>query len=214
MRIFSRKFGCLLATALTLAFLPSTAHGTPANTPVRPTVSTSPAGLSLKVPPSSGSPGYSVTVPTHGQLTLTTRRSGRTVLATAADSLRFRAGSSSAWQHATTLTGWRWHAGILTLTADTTLPGASVEARLTPTADRYQLDWDVKGVAAAELSLVYGLSASGHWYGHGETTTPSGGPYTDQPWPLDAGQVEQPDFGPASYQMVDPFWYTESSAGL
>ncbi len=72
----------------------------------------------------------------------------------------------------------------------------------------------MQGVDAAELSLVYGLSASGHWYGHGETTTPAGGPYTDQPWPLDAGQVEQPDFGPASYQMVDPFWYTESSAGL
>ncbi|MFD4871871.1 hypothetical protein ACFWOB_00675 [Streptomyces sp. NPDC058420] len=163
MRIFSHTFGCLLATALTMAFLPSTAHGTPASTPVRPTLSASPAGLSLKVPPSSGSPGYSVTVPTHGQLALTTRRSGHTVLATAADSLRFRAGSGSGWQHATTLTGWNWHAGILTLTADTTLPGASVEARLTPTADRYQLDWDVKGADAAELSLVYGLSASGHW---------------------------------------------------
>ncbi|MEW1640587.1 glycoside hydrolase family 31 protein [Streptomyces sp. NPDC091219] len=214
MRIFSRKFGCLLATALTMAFLPSTAHGTPANTPGRPTVSASPAALALNVPPSAGAPGYSVTVPTHGRLALTTRRSGRTVLATAADSLRFRAGSPSGWQHATTLTGWNWHAGVLTLTAATTLPGARVEARLTPAADRYRLDWDVKGAEAAELSLVYGLSASGHWYGHGETTTPSGGPYTDQPWPLDAGQVEQPDFGPASYEMVDPFWYTESSAGL
>ncbi|MFI6460896.1 glycoside hydrolase family 31 protein [Streptomyces sp. NPDC050538] len=214
MRIFSGKFGCLLATALTVAFLPSTAHGTPTTAPGRATVSESSTGVSLKVPPGPGSPGYSVTVPTTGQLALTTRRSGRTVLATAADALRFRAGSGSDWQHATTLTGWSWQAGVLTLTADTTLPGTTVEARLTPTADRYQLDWDVRGVEAKELGLTYGLSPSGHWYGHGETTTPSGGPYTDQPWPLDAGQVEQPDFGPASYQMVDPFWYTESSAGL
>lgn len=207
MRILFRKYGCLPAAALTAALLPSTtAHAT------GPRVSETREAVTLSVPPTRDSPGYSVSVPTHTQLALTTRRSGRTVLTTGTDALRFEAGG--AWQHATTLTGWSWRDGVLTLTSDTTLPGTRVEARLTPTPDRYQLAWDVKGVQATALGLTYDLSAAGHWYGHGETSTPSGGPYTDQPWPLDAGQVEQEDFSAASYQMVDPFWYTASSAGL
>jgi hypothetical protein len=211
-RILSRKSVCLLAAALTVTFLPSTAHGSTGSTAHGPHVSHSARTVTLDVPATRDAPGYTVSVPTGGQLALTTRRSGHTVLATAADALRFEAGGT--WQHATRLTGWSWHDGVLTLTADTTLAGARVEARLTPTPDRYQLDWNVKGVEATALGLTYGLGSAGHWYGHGEATTPSGGPYTDQPWPLDAGQVAQDDFGAASYQMVDPFWYTQSSAGL
>lgn len=178
MRIFSRKFGCLLAAALTVTFLPSTAaHGSTAQ---GPRVSQSAGAVTLDVPPGHDSPGYSVSVPTSGQLALITRRSGHTVLATGADALRFRSGGT--WQHATTLTGWSRRDGVLTLTADTTLAGARVEARLTPSADRYQLTWNVKGVQATALDLAYDLSASGHWYGHGETSTRAGGPYTDQPW--------------------------------
>ncbi|WP_189315588.1 glycoside hydrolase family 31 protein [Streptomyces brasiliensis] len=211
MRIFSRKFGCLPAAALTVALLPTAAHGSQAHDP-GPTVSESGGTLTVDVPRAHGSPGYSVSLPTDRQIALTTRKSGHTVLSTGPDALRFRAGGT--WQHATTLTGWRWQDGTLTLTTGTTLPGTRVEARLTPTTDRYQLDWQVTGVEAEQLGLSYDLGSAGHWYGHGETSTPSGGPYTDQPWPLDAGQVEQADFGPASYQMVDPFWYTESSTGL
>ncbi|MCT9082563.1 glycoside hydrolase family 31 protein [Streptomyces fulvoviolaceus] len=207
MRILFRKYGCLPAAALTVALLPpATAHA------AGPHVSEAGDAVTLSVPPSRGSPGYSVSVPTDSQLALTTRRSGRTVLTTGADALRFDAAGAS--QHATTLTGWSWHDGVLTLTADTTLTGARVEARLTPTSDRYQLTWDVKGVQSTALGLTYDLASAGHWYGHGETSTPAGGPYTDQPWPLDAGEVEQEDFSAASYQMVDPFWYTASSAGL
>ncbi|MFV8182363.1 glycoside hydrolase family 31 protein [Streptomyces sp. AF1B] len=215
MRNLSRKFGCLLAAALTVTFLPSTAHGSTAHgaTAHGPRVSQSAGAVTLDVPATRDSPGYSVSVPKTGQLALTTSRSGHTVLATGPDALRFTSGDDT-WQHATTLTGWRWHDGVLTLTAGTTLAGAGIEARVTPSADRYRLDWDVKGVLATRLGLTHGLHSAGHWYGHGETTTPSGGPYTDQPWPLDAGQVEQDDFSAASYQMVDPFWYTQSSAGL
>nr|WSY50257.1 hypothetical protein OG999_08990 [Streptomyces sp. NBC_00886] len=80
MRIFSRRFGCLLATAPTVTFLPSTAHGSPADAS-GPRVSASSAGVSLDVPSTHGSPGYSVTVPTGGQVALTTGRSGPAVLA-------------------------------------------------------------------------------------------------------------------------------------
>jgi len=206
-RILSRKFGCPLAAALTVALLPSvTAHA------AGPRVSEGADAVTLSVPGSRDAPGYSVSAPTHGQLALTTTRPGRTVLTTGTDALRFEA--AGAWQHATTLTGWSWRDGVLTLTADTTLAGTQVEARLRPTTDRYQLDWDVRGAEATALGLTYDLSSAGHWYGHGETSTPAGGPYTDQPWPLDAGRVEQEDFSAASYQMVDPFWYTASSAGL
>ncbi|MBT2416569.1 hypothetical protein J7F01_16335 [Streptomyces sp. ISL-22] len=43
---------------------------------------------------------------------------------------RFRSGGT--WQHATALTGWRRHDGVLTPTAATPLSGARIEARPTP----------------------------------------------------------------------------------
>ncbi|MFI6010901.1 glycoside hydrolase family 31 protein [Streptomyces sp. NPDC051243] len=205
MRILSRKSVWLPAAALAATLLPSGAHGTTEPSAIAE-VSASADAVSLDAD------AYSVTVRTDGHLALTTRRSGRTVLATGPTALRFLSGGT--WQHATRITDWRWQNGVLTVTADTTLPGAHVEARLTPGPDRYQLDWDVTGTKATELGLTYDLSSAGHWYGHGETATPSGGPYTDQPWPLDSGRVEQEDFSAASYQMVDPFWFTASSAGL
>lgn len=204
-RIPSRTFGPLLTAALAVAPLPATAHGSP-DPDTGPAVHESGGRVVLDAG------DYTVSVPTKGDLSLSTARSGRTVLSTGADALRFRSGGT--WHHATGLTGWRWQDGVLTLTADTTAPGARIEARLTPAADRYRLDWDVRGAAADRLGLTYDLASAGHWYGHGETSTPSGGPYTDQPWPLDAGQVAHPGFSPASYQMIDPFWYTQSAAGL
>ncbi|WP_234438465.1 glycoside hydrolase family 31 protein [Streptomyces sp. NRRL S-340] len=186
------------------------APGTPA-----PRLTTSPGEVDLTVPRSRTAPGYRLQVTT-GQLSLTTRRSGQTVLATApagTGALRFR--TAGAWQHATRVTHWTWHGGTLTLTAATTAPGATVQARITPAADRYQLDWQVTGQAAPDrLGIAYDLSSAGHWYGHGEAQTPAGGPGTDQPWPLDSGQVVHSAFGPASYYMVDPFWYTSRATGL
>lgn len=170
--------------------------------------------VTVTVPPSPGAPGYTLRVAT-GELGLMTTRGGHAVLATAGGGtggLRFRAGGS--WQRATRVTGWSWRDGVLSLRADTTLPGATVSARLTPRADRYGLAWSVTGGTPDRLGLAFDLRSAGHWYGHGETRTPRGGPGTDQPWPLETGNVHDDAFGPASYEMVDPFWYTSSATGL
>ncbi|WP_055489947.1 glycoside hydrolase family 31 protein [Streptomyces sp. TP-A0356] len=217
MRRPSRGRRALLAAfSLTLALpvaLTSQAQAVP--TPRAVDVTPSAGGLTLTVPPSGNAPGYSLDVTTH-QLSLATRRTGGTrVLATAGGgtgALRFRAAGT--WQHATEVTGWTWRHGVLGLTAETTAPGVTVEARVTPSADRYRLDWNVQGAAPDRLGLAYDLRSAGHWYGHGEAETPRGGPGTDQPWPLDSGEVVHPAFGPASYSMIDPFWYTSSAAGL
>ncbi|WP_189938062.1 glycoside hydrolase family 31 protein [Streptomyces sulfonofaciens] len=227
MRAHSRRrsLTVFLATSLSLLLLsPVTGllHAPEARAEARgradaapdPKVTETPGTVSLSVPAGRTSPGYTVDVDKDAFL-LTTRRAGATVLRSAAGDtggLRFR--SHGTWQHATGLTGWTFEGGVLTLTADTTLDGATVEARVTPEADRYALDWDVKGGSPDQLGLAYDLSSAGHWYGHGEADTPAGGPGVDQPWPLDAGEVEHENFGPASYSMIDPFWYTSRSTGL
>jgi alpha-glucosidase (family GH31 glycosyl hydrolase) len=170
--------------------------------------------VTVRVPASAGAPGYSIDVAT-GSLAIRTVRRGHTVLATAGGGtggLRFHAGG--AWQRVTKVTGWSWKGGVLRLDADTTLGGVTAEALLTPKADRYALSWSVKGGSPDQLGLAYDLKSAGHWYGHGETATPKGGPSFDQPWPLDTGNVHDSAFGPASYEMVDPFWYTSSATGL
>lgn len=204
-------------------FLTLLAAGAMAGGPARAAAPGSAAGVrvshdrtavTVTVPRSKNAPGYSVRVGT-GALSIATARGGRTVLATAGGTtgaLRFRSGGT--WQRATTVTGWSWRDGVLRLTARTTAPGAVVTANLTPKADRYELTWQVTGGAPDALGLAYDLRSAGHWYGHGEASTPNGGPYTDQPWPLDAGDVHDTAFGPASYQVVDPFWYTSSATGL
>jgi alpha-glucosidase (family GH31 glycosyl hydrolase) len=64
------------------------------------------------------------------------------------------------------------------------------------------------------VSLHYDMPASGHWYGHGEAQTNQGGPYHNQPWPLDSGKVTDPTFSPASYLMIEPFWFTQKGSGF
>ncbi|HEY4460009.1 MAG TPA: glycoside hydrolase family 31 protein [Pseudonocardiaceae bacterium] len=170
--------------------------------------------VDVTVRPTATAPGYALDIATDS-MTMTTRRAGHTVLATAGGTtggLRFYA--DGAWQHATRLTGWTWQGGVLTLTAATTEADTTVQARITPRADRYALSWDVHGGAASQLGLAYDLKSAGHWYGQGETATPQGGPGTNEPWPLDSGDVHDSDFGPASYSMIDPFWYTSASTGL
>jgi alpha-glucosidase (family GH31 glycosyl hydrolase) len=143
---------------------------------------------------------------------ITTSRAGRTVLRTAAGALRFRVGEAT--HKATELTSASWNGTALHATIATTSVGHQIALDLGPQADRYGIEWSVTGAGASNLGLVYDLASAGRWYGHGEATTPDGGPYTDQPWPLDAGSVHDPEFGPASYLMIDPFWYTSSAAGL
>lgn len=175
----SRPSGFLLVAALTAAFLaPVTGPAAHASSlsgasAAGPKVTHSAKAVTVSVPASAGAPGYTLDVATD-ELSLTTRRAGRTVLAAASGdtgALRFTT-SDGAWQHATGITGWTWHNGVLTLTADTTLAGATVEARITPQADRYQPDWDVEGGSPTSLGLAYDLASAGHWYGHGEAETP------------------------------------------
>ncbi|MFD1657045.1 glycoside hydrolase family 31 protein [Streptomyces caeni] len=216
MRGPSRGLRALLATVTLAPALPAGLTAPVQAAPALPAArfSASAGRLALTVPPSGNAPGYTVEVTT-ARLALATSRSGTGVLATAGGdtgALRFRA--DGVWQHATEVTGWSWKDGVLALTADTTATGATVRARVTPSADRYHLDWTVGGADPDRLGLAYDLASAGHWYGHGEAETPQGGPGTDQPWPLDAGEVVHPAFGPASYQMIDPFWYTSSAAGL
>jgi alpha-glucosidase (family GH31 glycosyl hydrolase) len=175
--------------------------------PAVPTRADGVGGVTLRV----AAAGYTVEVGTR-ELAVVTRRAGRIVLASAPGGFRFRAGGG--WQHATGVTGWRRGPSGFVVTARTTLPGATVSVRISPSPGRYRLDWNVTGARADRLGLVYDLSSGGHWYGHGEAVTPRGGPTTDQPWPLDAGEVEDPSFGPDSYDMVDPFWFTATAAGL
>ena len=137
--------------------------------------------LTVSVPATEQTPGYTVDIAT-AELAVTTERAGKAVLSTAGGDtggLRFRSGGQ--WQHATEVTDWTWRDGVLALSADTTLDGATVAVRLTPASDRYQLDWDVEGGSPDQLGLAYDLSSAGHWYGHGEAETPQGGPGATSP---------------------------------
>ncbi|SHF66467.1 Glycosyl hydrolases family 31 [Jatrophihabitans endophyticus] len=179
------------------------------------------ARVLLHVPGARHTSGYDVVVD-RAPFRITTRRAGATVLRTTA------AGGSDAaplgpavfhtargWATATRVTGVSAHDGAVTLTVATTLPGDTVRYRIAPAVDRYRATWQVRGTTAADqVATHYDLASAGHWYGHGETQTPAGGPYTDQPWPLDSGVVADDAMGPAEYLMTDPFWFTQRGSGL
>lgn len=174
--------------------------------------------LTLAVPAAADSPGYTVVVRT-SPFQITTKRSGGTVLQTTAGV----AGSSgpadfqtaSGWATATSVQSSSWHDGVLDLTLATTATGDTVAYRITPQADRYRMTWSVLGTAAAtQVASHYLIASAGHWYGQGEAQTPGGGPYTQQPWPLDSGTVRDSTMGPAEYLMTDPFWFTQRGTGL
>ena len=174
--------------------------------------------LTLAVRAGDDSPGYTVVVQT-SPFQITTLRSGGTVLQTTAGV----AGTSgpadfqtaSGWGTATAVQSSRWHDGMLDLVLATTVPGDTVAYRITPEPDRYRMTWSVQGPdAATQVASHYLLASAGHWYGQGETQTPDGGPHKRQPWPLDSGKVRDKGMGPASYLMVDPFWFTQRGSGL
>ena len=97
-------------------------------------------------------------------------------------------------------------------------PGRDLTVLLTPRADRYDLDVTATGDDVQSITAHYAMADSGHWYGHGEATTDRNGPYEDQPWPLDdqsdSGTVTDDAFGPAAYEMVEPFWFTQAASGI
>ncbi|MGO4428799.1 glycoside hydrolase, partial [Streptomyces sp. MCAF7] len=119
----TRRFGTLLAAALALTLTPSVADplATPAraDTADQPKVTHSADALTVSVPATKTTPGYTVDIATDA-LAVTTERAGETVLSTAGGDtggLRFRSGGQ--WQHATEITDWAWQDGVLALTADT-----------------------------------------------------------------------------------------------
>src|SRR4051812_21680775 len=89
-----------------------------------PKVARTANAVTVSVPASVNTPGYTLDVATD-ELALTTRRSGKTVLATTSGdtgALRF-ATADGTWQHATGVTDWTWKNGVLTVTANSTLDG-------------------------------------------------------------------------------------------
>ncbi len=138
-------------------------------------------------------------------------RGGRTVLATTATGgIDFTGPNGKAT--ATDVRSVTWSGGVLGLKVATTDKSATLKVKITPSADRYRLESTVD--KATSTGMRFDMSSAGHWYGHGEVANDDGAPYTAQPWPLDSGKVADDAFGPASYLMVDPFWFTQSSAGI
>jgi alpha-glucosidase (family GH31 glycosyl hydrolase) len=157
-------------------------------------------------------PAYQIVVDRQ-QFRIGVRRDGRTVLATT-NTDAIDAAVPGGRATATSVRSATWSHGVLDLRVATSDQAATFRVRLTPSADRYRVDSSVEGVTATSTGLHFDMASAGHWYGHGEAQTDKGGPYTDQPWPLDSGKVADDAFGPASYLMVDPFWFTQSSTGI
>jgi alpha-glucosidase (family GH31 glycosyl hydrolase) len=175
--------------------------------------------LEITVPASSGAPGYQVDV-SRSPFQITTVTRGDVVLQTTdASPSAFDVETASGVAHSTDVKNYSWQNGTLALQVATDQAGQSISLRLSPGADRYRLTATAQGAdAASSVAVHYALAPSGHWYGHGEANTDQGGPYTDQPWPLDdqsdSGATTDTAFGPASYDMVEPFWFTQKGSGL
>jgi alpha-glucosidase (family GH31 glycosyl hydrolase) len=220
-RRIRRVSGSFVAAALVCLGLPGAAlagsAGSSGHVPVA-TFTDGKATLRVHVLPAQTAPGYDILV-RRSPFEITTQRGGSTVLQTtagvagSAGPADFR--TSSGWATATAVQSADWHDGVLDLRLATTVPGDIVTYRLTPGADRYRVQWTVRGsMAAAQVASHYRVASAGHWYGQGEAQTPDGGPYTRQPWPLDSGTVRDSAMGPAEYLMTDPFWFTERGTGL
>jgi alpha-glucosidase (family GH31 glycosyl hydrolase) len=171
----------------------------------------------LTRPASADAPGYTLTI-SKSPFEITTARGGQTVLATTGNSAtsaaaRFVSGGSS--YYATGVNSATWSGGVLTLDLATSDPGYDIAYRITPKADRYGIHWDVTDPrTTSSVGGDFGLASAGHWYGQGLAVTQQGGPYSDQPWPLDSGHVSDHQLGPFDYFVNDPFWFTARSTGM
>ncbi|WP_187438242.1 glycoside hydrolase family 31 protein [Actinomadura decatromicini] len=150
---------------------------------------------------------------------ITTKRAGRTVLATASAGAFDFTGPKGSRTSPTSVRRFGLANGVLDLTVATTDRRATLRVKIKPEADRYGLETAVQGVKATRVGVHFDLASAGHWYGQGEARSDAeGDPHLLQPWPLDAArgkeQVNDPAFGPASYLMVEPFWFTQSAAGI
>ncbi|WP_199487006.1 glycoside hydrolase family 31 protein [Actinomadura logoneensis] len=164
-------------------------------------------------------PGYEIAV-AREPFAITTRRAGRTVLATAASGAFDVTRPDGTRVTPTKVASARWSHGTLDLSVATSDAATTLTVAVTPSADRYRVRTGVKGASAASATALHlDMASGGHWYGHGEAKSDAEGePDTRQPWPLDAAtgkeQVNDTSFGPASYLMTEPFWFTATSAGL
>lgn len=208
------------AGSLVFAAAPTSARTAPGDTGASQPTRFADQGRSLVLtrPSSEGAPGYSVVI-NKNPFEVTTLRHGRTVLATtgsspAAAAARFVAGGSS--YRAIEVTSARWQGGVLALQLATTDPGARVTYTMTPGPDRYRVHWHVGNDPRVVSSVGgdYALAPAGDWYGEGIVENDQGGPYSNQPWPLSSGQVNDDEVGPFSYFVHNPFWFTRSSAGI
>ena len=166
----------------------------------------------------NSSPGYSVVV-SKDPFEITTVRDGQTVLATSGDSAtaaaaRFVADGTSYF--ATSVSSSQFRGGTLSMQLATTDPGVTLTYAITPSSDRYRVDWEINNEPRVVSSVGgdFSVASAGQWYGEGLVETDAGGPYSDQPWPLNAGSVNDDEVGPFSYFVHNPFWYTSSSAGI
>ena len=205
------------ASVLIAAIAPAVSGATSAGAvPTQPVFRDQGSTLTLSVPATGGAAGYAVSI-ARSPFQITTTRAGGTVLQTTksgttsgpADFL-----TDAGWATATAVQSSSWHDGVLDLTLATSSPGVTVAYRISPSPDRYRATWSVQGATATEVASHYLVASGGHWYGQGEAQTPGGGPYTEQPWPLDSGTVRDTAMGPAEYLMTDPFWFTQRGTGL
>ena len=191
--------------------------GTSPDPPGQTRFADSAAALTLTRRASKDAPGYTLTVAKQ-PFELTTTRDGKTVLATTgasatAAAARFVSGGTS--YYATRVNSASWKHGVLTLDLATTDPGYDIGYRITPNADRYAIHWDVTDPrTTSSVGGDFALASAGHWYGQGLAVTEQGGPYSDQPWPLDSGHVSDHQLGPFDYFVNDPFWYTQRGTGM
>lgn len=172
--------------------------------------------ITLTEPASSNAPGYTLKIP-HTAFSITVMQGNQTVLKTTSGSpsaLDFLAGSDT-YKSVTSVKSVQWQNGVLVLILATTDSAYTVSACITPQSRQYRLQATVQGPQpASSITIHYDMPSSGHWYGHGETNTQAGGPNTDQAWPLDSSQVLDTNFGPSSYTMTEPFWFTQKGSGF
>jgi alpha-glucosidase (family GH31 glycosyl hydrolase) len=186
-----------VATALAAATAPAVAARAASPRPVT---------IAAAVPAAADAPGYELRV-LADPVRIVTTRGARTVLAMAGGAdggFRFRSGGD--WHYGTTITSTSRRGKELRFTAATTLAGRTIEGRIGLSQDRYTVSWSVLGGPVEQINMAYDLNSAGHWYGHGEIA--------GQPYPLETGRIHQAVHSPASYDMVEPFWYTSSATGL
>jgi alpha-glucosidase (family GH31 glycosyl hydrolase) len=140
---------------------------------------------------------------------ITARFDSRPVLDTNAGVL---AAKAAAWQSSTAVQQADRNGHGLEFQVSTTDPGTILQVTIAPCPGGFRLT--ARTQKASSMAIRFWMPSAGHWYGHGEARTVGGDPNFAQPWPLENAKVLDPQFGPASYYMIEPFWFTEAGTGI